>query len=116
MLEEYLGHFVHANQKNWIELLDVAQFCFNSKKSSATNKSAFEIVTGQQPILPHTVQESYKGKNPKASNFTRVKEQYWDSSSLLGEGRKENEEVGGPRTQAARVSSGRHGPSSPWVV
>lgn len=71
MLEEYLGHFVHANQKNLIELLDVAQFCFNSKKSSATNKSSYEIVTGQQPILPHTVQESYKGKNPKASNFTK---------------------------------------------
>ena len=71
MLEEYLRHFVHANQKNWIGLLDVAQFCFNSKKSSATNKSAFEIVTGQQPFLPHTVQESYKGKNPKAFNFTK---------------------------------------------
>lgn len=71
MLEEYLRHFVHANMKNWVELLDVAQFCFNSKKSSATNKSAFEVVTGQQPLLPHTVQEVYKGKNPRAFNFTK---------------------------------------------
>lgn len=71
MLEEYLRHFVSANQKNWTGLLDIAQFCFNSKKSSATNKSPFEIVTGQQPLLPHTVQETYRGKHPKAFNFTK---------------------------------------------
>ncbi|XP_024172170.1 uncharacterized protein LOC112178219 [Rosa chinensis] len=71
MLEEYLRHFVHANQQNWAQLLDVAQFCFNSKKSSSTNKSAFEIVTGQQPLLPYTVQEVYKGANPRAFNFTK---------------------------------------------
>ena len=71
MLEEYLRHFVHANQQNWTDLLDVAQFCFNSKKSSSTNLSAFEVVTGQQPLLPHTVGEGYTGKNPRAFNFTK---------------------------------------------
>ncbi|KAK2995208.1 hypothetical protein RJ640_000513 [Escallonia rubra] len=55
MLEEYLRHFVSATQKNWVKLLDVAQLCFNSRKSSSTGKSAFEIVNGQQPLLPHTV-------------------------------------------------------------
>ena len=70
MLEEYLRHFVNANQKNWPQLLDVAQFCFNARKSSATNKSPFEVVTGQQPSLPHTVHE-YHGKNPRAFNFTK---------------------------------------------
>lgn len=45
MLEKYLRHFVSANQKNWTEVLDVAQFCFNLKKSSSTNKSSFKIVT-----------------------------------------------------------------------
>ena len=61
--EEYLRHFVQANQKNWPPLLDVAQFCFNAKKSSSTNKSPFEIVTGQQPSLPHISTEPYKGKS-----------------------------------------------------
>ncbi|TYK15933.1 reverse transcriptase [Cucumis melo var. makuwa] len=28
MLEEYLRYFVNARQKNWVQLLDVAQFCF----------------------------------------------------------------------------------------
>ncbi|GMJ06952.1 hypothetical protein HRI_004364400 [Hibiscus trionum] len=47
LLEEYLRHFLQANQKDWPSLLDVVQLCFNSQKSSATNKSPFEIVTGQ---------------------------------------------------------------------
>uniref|UniRef100_A0A803QVK0 Reverse transcriptase n=1 Tax=Cannabis sativa TaxID=3483 RepID=A0A803QVK0_CANSA len=70
MLEEYLRHFVNANQKNWPQLLDVAQFCFNSQKSSSSNKSPFEVVNGQQPLLPHTVDE-YHGRNPRAFNFTK---------------------------------------------
>ena len=70
MLEEYLRHFVNANQKNWPQLLDVAQFYFNAQKSSSTNKSPFEIVTGQQPLLPHIVDE-YSIKNPRAFNFTK---------------------------------------------
>ena len=70
MLEEYLRHFVNANQKNWAQLLDIAQFCFNSQKSSSTNKSPFEIVNGQQTLLPHTIDE-YEGKNPRAFMFTK---------------------------------------------
>ena len=70
MLEEYLRHFVNANQKNWPQLLDVAQFCFNSQKSSSSNKSPFEVVNGQQPLFPHTVDE-YRGRNPRAFNFTK---------------------------------------------
>lgn len=71
LLEEYLRHFVNANQRNWVQLLDVAQFCFNSQKSSSTNKSPFEIVTGQQPLMPHTVDGPYTGKSPRAYNFTK---------------------------------------------
>ncbi|KAK3043171.1 hypothetical protein RJ639_001604 [Escallonia herrerae] len=69
MLEEYLRHFVSATQKNWVKLLDVAQLCFNSRKSSSTGKSAFEIVNGQQPLLPHTVNVPNAGKSPRAISF-----------------------------------------------
>ncbi|KAK3025434.1 hypothetical protein RJ639_042160 [Escallonia herrerae] len=70
MLEEYLRHFVSATQKNWVKLLDVAQLCFNSCKSSSTGKSAFEIVNGQQPLLPHTVNVPNAGKSPRAISFS----------------------------------------------
>ncbi|KAK2997160.1 hypothetical protein RJ639_025691 [Escallonia herrerae] len=67
---EYLRHFVSAIQKNWVKLLDVAQLCFNSRKSSSTGKSAFEIVNGQQPLLPHTVNVPNAGKSPRAISFS----------------------------------------------
>ncbi|KAJ7944105.1 Retrotransposon protein, putative, Ty3-gypsy subclass [Quillaja saponaria] len=34
-------------------------------------RSPFEIVTGQQPLLPHTLDGPYTGKSPKAHHFTK---------------------------------------------
>ena len=55
LLEEYLRHYVTASQKDWVDLLDVAQFCYNLHKSSATGMSPFELVYGQQPLAPHEI-------------------------------------------------------------
>jgi len=78
LLEEYLRHFVDARQKNWVQFLDVAQFCFNCQTSSSTGKSPFEIVSGRQPSLPHIIDHPYAGKNPQAHNFTREWKQTTD--------------------------------------
>jgi transposase InsO family protein len=83
MLEEYLRHFANASQKNWVSLLDVAQFCYNSQKNSGTGKSAFEVVTGQQPCLPHTISSSEIGKCPRANNFSREWQQDIDLARSL---------------------------------
>ncbi|KAL0395393.1 UNVERIFIED_CONTAM: Transposon Ty3-I Gag-Pol polyprotein [Sesamum latifolium] len=71
MLEEYLRHFVRGTQKDWVKLLDVAQLCFNAQKSSSTNKSAFEIITGQQPLLPHTLDSPQSVRSPLARSFSQ---------------------------------------------
>ncbi|TYK06354.1 reverse transcriptase [Cucumis melo var. makuwa] len=71
MLKEYLRHFVDARQKNWVQLLDVAQFCFNSQTGSSIGKSLFEIVSGRQQLLHHIVDHLYVGKNPQAHNFMK---------------------------------------------
>ncbi|RVW79075.1 Transposon Tf2-12 polyprotein [Vitis vinifera] len=55
LLELYLRHFMSANQKDWAKLLDIAQFSCNLQRSEATNKSPFQLATGQQPITPHTL-------------------------------------------------------------
>ena len=78
LLEEYLRHFVNARQKNWIQLLDVAQYCFNCQTSSSTGKSPFEIVSGRQPTLPHIIDHPYAGKNSRAQRFTREWKQTTD--------------------------------------
>ncbi|KAK2984524.1 hypothetical protein RJ640_025021 [Escallonia rubra] len=46
------------------------RLCFNSRKSSSTGKSAFEIVNGQQPLLPHTVNVPNVRKSPRAISFS----------------------------------------------
>ncbi|KAL0416333.1 UNVERIFIED_CONTAM: Transposon Ty3-I Gag-Pol polyprotein [Sesamum latifolium] len=71
MLEEYLRHFVRSTQKYWVKLLDVAQLCFNAQKSSSTNKSAFEIVIGQQSLLPHTLNSPQSVRSLLARNFSQ---------------------------------------------
>ncbi|TYK15836.1 reverse transcriptase [Cucumis melo var. makuwa] len=71
MLEEYLCHFVNARQNNWVQLLDVAQFCFKTQTSSSTGRSPFEIVSGRQRVLPHLIDHPYVGKNPQVLNFTK---------------------------------------------
>ncbi|KAL0386088.1 UNVERIFIED_CONTAM: Transposon Tf2-11 polyprotein [Sesamum radiatum] len=71
MLEEYLRHFVRGTQKDWVKLLDVAQLCFNAQKSSSTNKSSFAIVTGQQPLLPHTLDSPQSVRSPLVRSFSQ---------------------------------------------
>ncbi|KAE8699155.1 hypothetical protein F3Y22_tig00110584pilonHSYRG00049 [Hibiscus syriacus] len=55
LLECYLRHFVSANQRDWVKLLDVAQFSYNLQRSEATSRSPFELATGQQPLTLHTL-------------------------------------------------------------
>ncbi|XP_070029819.1 uncharacterized protein [Nicotiana sylvestris] len=64
-------HFVTGSQKNWVKFLDAAQLCFNSQKRSSTNKNTFEIVIGQQSLLPHTFNAPNISKSPRAASFSK---------------------------------------------
>lgn len=72
LLEQYLRHYVSAHQKNWAELLDIAQFSYNFQKSESTGKSPFEIVNWQQPKTPKKLVASNTGPNP--STYKMAKE------------------------------------------
>lgn len=52
LLEEYLRHDVTTSYKNWLELLDSAQFYFNLHSLTATSYSPIEVATGHQPLSP----------------------------------------------------------------
>ena len=54
-----------------MKLLDIAQFSYNLQRSSASNKSPFEIITGQQPSTPHTMAIGYTGSSPSAYHFAK---------------------------------------------
>ncbi|RVW71430.1 Retrovirus-related Pol polyprotein from transposon 17.6 [Vitis vinifera] len=71
LLELYMRHFVSANQKDWANLLDIAQFSYNLQRSEATNKSPFELATGQQPLTSHTLMIGYTGRSPTTFKFMK---------------------------------------------
>ena len=68
-----------ADQKNWPELLDIAQFSYNIQKSSATGYSPFELVNGQMPVAPHTVVTGGFLRSPHAKKFMKT----WDETLEL---------------------------------
>ncbi|KZV57841.1 hypothetical protein F511_03410 [Dorcoceras hygrometricum] len=81
LLEEYLRHFVTASQKNWVSLLDVAQFSYNLHKASSTGMSPFELVHGFQPTAPHVIAlQRSGGACPAAYRFARTKQELYDEA------------------------------------
>ena len=79
LLEDYLRHYVTADQKNWHELLDIAQFSYNIQKSFATGYSPFELVNGQMPVAMHTVVTGGFLRSPHARKFMKA----WDETLEL---------------------------------
>ena len=71
MLKQYLRHFVSNNQKNWVKLLDVAQFSYNLQWSSASSQSPFELLMGQQPSTLDSIVVGYLGASLTAFNLTK---------------------------------------------
>ncbi|KAL0292422.1 UNVERIFIED_CONTAM: hypothetical protein Sradi_6989300 [Sesamum radiatum] len=55
LVEDYLRHYVSSSQRNWVDLQNLAQFSYNFHKSSAMGMSPFEMVYGQQPMIPMSV-------------------------------------------------------------
>lgn len=68
-----------ANQRNWAKLIDVAQFSYHLQRSESTQQSPFEIVMGQQPLIPQSVVATgYKGSSPGAYRVAREWDQQLD--------------------------------------
>jgi hypothetical protein len=76
LLEDYLRHYVSTSQKNWLDLLDVAQVAYNMHKSSATGMSPSELVFGQQLVAPHEIAaRRTRGKCLAAYRFARERQE-----------------------------------------
>jgi hypothetical protein len=81
LLEEYLRHYVTATQRNWLELLDSAQFSYNLHKSSATDLSPFELVLGMQPQTPTEIAvQKTRGRSPTAYRFVRERQELFEQA------------------------------------
>src|SRR5262249_23072265 len=80
LLEEYLRHYVTASQKNWVTLLDTAQFCYNLHRSSATGRSPFEVAMGFQPLTPQEVTRTSDKRCPAAYRFVQERQELLDEA------------------------------------
>mgnify|MGYP002776776121 CR=1 FL=1 len=63
-LEDYIRCYLQAYQKDWVDHIDMLEFCYNSKHS-AIGFSPFELATGKQVLIPlalvsHVVRDKIK--------------------------------------------------------
>jgi hypothetical protein len=76
LLEDYLRHYASTRKKNWLELLNVAQFAYNMHKSFATGMSPSELAFGQQPLASHEIAtQKTGGKCHAAYHFARKRQE-----------------------------------------
>lgn len=80
LLELYLGHYMSSNQRDWVKLLDVAQFSYNLLRSDSTGRSHFKVLMRQQPNTPISIATGYKGKSPAAYKFAKGWEEQQESA------------------------------------
>jgi hypothetical protein len=42
------------DQQDWVDHLELAEFCYNNSEHSAIGSTPFQMVTGKSPIVPMT--------------------------------------------------------------
>ena len=64
-----------ATQKNWVDLLDIAQLCYNLHRSTVTGMSPFELAMGLQPRTPLNVAKQWVGGDSPAAHRLAISRQ-----------------------------------------
>ena len=57
-IEDYIRCYIQPNHKNWVDLLDTLEFCYNSTVHSATGFTLFQLSTGVEVLTPLAVAET----------------------------------------------------------
>ncbi len=52
VIQQFLRNYVATDQQDWVDHLEVAEFCYNNSEHSATGSTPFQMVTGKSPIVP----------------------------------------------------------------
>jgi len=54
VIQQFVRNYVLANQQDWVDHLELVEFCYNNSKYSATRATPFQMVMGKSPIVPTT--------------------------------------------------------------
>jgi hypothetical protein len=54
VIQQFLRNYVATNQQDWVDHLELTEFCYNNSKHSATKSTPFQMMKGKSPIMPMT--------------------------------------------------------------
>jgi hypothetical protein len=54
VIQQFLRNYVAADQQDWVDHLELSEFCYNNSAHFATRSTPFQMVTGKSPIVPMT--------------------------------------------------------------
>ncbi len=52
VIQQFLRNYVAVDQRDWVDHLELAEFCYSNSTHSATGSTPFQMVTGKSPIVP----------------------------------------------------------------
>jgi len=52
IIQQFLRNYVVVDQQDWVDHLELVEFCYNNSKHSATGSTPFQMVTRKSPIVP----------------------------------------------------------------
>ncbi len=54
VIQQFLRNYVAVDQQDWVDHLELAEFCYNNSEHSAIGSTPFQMVMGKSPIVPMT--------------------------------------------------------------
>ncbi len=73
-----------ADQQDWVDHLELAEFCYNNSEHSAIGSTPFQMVTGKSPIVPMTWAahgqplSDASEKVPMVTQFDEERRRFWE--------------------------------------
>jgi len=54
VIQQFLRNYVATDQQDWVDHLELVEFCYNNSEHFATGSTPSQMVTGKSPIVPMT--------------------------------------------------------------
>jgi hypothetical protein len=51
IIQQLVKNYVATNQQDWVDHLELAEFCYNNSEHSATGTTPFQMVMGKSSIV-----------------------------------------------------------------
>jgi hypothetical protein len=52
VFQQFLRNYVATDQQDWVDHLELAEFCYNNLEHFATGSTPFQMVKSKSPIVP----------------------------------------------------------------